>query len=350
MFLAGTGGAYTVEPKQANLGLITRKALEARGQLVPTEVTEETPRLVTRIAREDEKDLRWYFAEERTRALSGGGSSNFAAALERLERFSGHVVACVHCGGTPERRDPESGELIAEEVPGTGFVVSGYAFKEWRRLARDGRHRDEVQAWLDRHSPRRRETVDPVTGKREAVVQGDVNCPKCCDPKIESHKWTPGWVVRSGRRSHRRVTVRITAEVQATPAVDGFGGSDSTERLARVGRQLDAILAVDARVAVALELFYSPDGGSAAALWCLTEAGRSLFKDNRLGLPQQEYFRALRTAQETNQASGMTARFRQAERQAADLLRRTGEIWNEVVHPEGATPPPEPRQGSDVAA
>lgn len=314
------------------LGTITRLALAARGQLAvldPKEIDadEETP---AKIPTEDEKDLRWYFAEERRTAAEGGGGSNFDAAIARMNLYQKRAKPCTKCGGAREVVD-EDGTVIVEATGGTGFIFDSKQFQEWMRIGRVAkldRDRNAVAAWLLRNNAREVSRAGR-DGRKWTETMGSADCPRCCPEGEESP--TPGWIVTKIRNHGRTPTVRVTGTTY-TSSAQSTGGDESLARMGKVGRRRAAVRAKDPVAEAAIEAFYSPDGGSEACLWHLTPAGRQMLEENNRGLPEQAFFRALRLTQEKNNDPRMAKFFRDATRQARQLRRRMCRVWNEVVH------------------
>lgn len=289
--------------KNVNLGHVAREALIARGHI--TRESFEPPRVaieVPPIPKEDERDLQWYFAEERHDSVSLGGGSNFNAMLERMELLSKVARACVDCGGVREVLD-EEGRVIVEEQGGSGFVTGSKAFREYVRMGKICRVPYSRKAWVD------------------ANAQGDMTCSKCQGK---------GWKLGARRDSKRKPTVRITGQMpRSISATKASGGDASLARLGMVGRKRAAVRQADPLAEAALESFYSPDGGNEEALWWLTPAGQELLEANHRGVPHQAFFRTLKRHQAATPCPMTERRLRVAREQAHRLRARMNRAWLE---------------------
>lgn len=281
------------------LGYVARLALIERGHLAKGsgEVTAKAPP----ISKEDERELVWYFAEERRNAAESSGGSNFNAMLDRMALFTKVARACVACGGIREVTDDE-GVVLVEEQGGTGFVTGSKAYREYMRVGQVAKIPHSSAAWIQRHA------------------LGDLVC-KTCKGK--------GWIVGPRKKTGRPPDVRVTGQTPAT-APSKTGGSDFMARLGPPGRKRAAMRALDPLAEAALESYYSPDGGDESALWHLTTAGQRMLEANHKGFPHQAFFRLMRQEQESRHDRHTGEMFSQANKQARKLVERMRTVWAQV--------------------
>lgn len=317
-----------------NLGVITRAALAARGQLV------EAPRVMKAppISSEDERDLRKYFSEE-SRPGAASEASNFHQMIERMALYQRRAVPCRMCGGEPEVVAPD-GTVIHEAKGGTGRVLDSKAYREWMRIGRGARlrrDREAVEAWLTRSGHTKVVQRRVADGREHRETVFDIDCPRCTrrgKNEVEGREYgMPGWLVRSRRKrkeSDSPPTVAITAETPPTPSVTPNGGEELMV-LARVGRRRAKMRATSPLAEAALEAWYSPDGRTLVALWHLTPAGRTMLRGNSRGATHQEYWSTTRIAQEKNQDPQVAQQFQAADEQARQLLEEMRWAWWETA-------------------
>jgi len=258
------------------------------------------------IPTEDERDIRRYFSEGATTRREGGICSNFTAMLDRMDLYSKESRPCLRCGGEKEILGPD-GEVERAERGGSGFLTGCKELREYLRIGKLLGKAVSVEKWV------------------AANAGGDLVC-KACRGR--------GWVTRKRRHRARspEPTVGFTGAQPVSVNLGAVGGSDNLALIGAVSRRLAAVRRSEPVIAAAIELYYSPDGGSARALWSLTPAGRTMLRQNSRGAPEQVYFSTLRLIQERAQDANRATQFETADRQATELLARVAVVWNAVVH------------------
>jgi hypothetical protein len=249
-------------------------------------------RMSPSISSDDAVDLRWYYSVHGAAVLD---HSSFAAQLQRAELYKRRATPCQRCGGDLKR-----------DIPGCGFVQDGPSMEPSQR-------QKELAALLEIY-------VDKIPPAPDRV------CPECGGT---------GWSLRLERSNrHGRLTARPTG----SSVRGGSGGvqvSDANvHRLGVLTRRLRRLEAVAPMAVLVIERFYGPSraegGGALVALWELTASGKSMLRGNRLKLDATRYFANLRAEAQQKPSSRRLAQFREADRQAAELLRNAGKAWNLV--------------------
>lgn len=239
----------------------------------------------------DAEDLRWYF---RTGGFGVFAQSPTAALLARLELFGRVASPCQRCGGDPERWTSGTGfEASRDEAPPT----------------------EQQRAYLEMLEIEVPDMLPPA---------GDRLCRDC-----EGRGWTlPRY------RAHS--TAPLTARPSASKKWDQAGGVEvdvsDLARLGKVSRRLSAVRAheAEAPILLAIEAYYSPDGGSLGALWHLVPSGKTMLRTNPQRLPPAQFFANLRAAQSVKPTQKRAAQFKAAEEQAFELFGACGRLWNEI--------------------
>jgi hypothetical protein len=246
-------------------------------------------RMSPSISSDDAVDLRWYFSVHGAAVLD---HSSIGAQLQRAELYYRCATPCTRCGGDIER-----------DVPGCGFVA------EQSTRTPSQRQRD-IAALLDIYA----EEIPPAP---------DRPCPEC---------GCTGWSLRITRsNAHRPLTARPTgSSVQERLGVQVSDAN--VHRLGITTRRLQRAADLAPMAVDVLQLFYGPSradgGGGMLALWELTGPGRSMLRGNSLGLDPARYFANLRAEQEQKRNPNRARQFREADKQAGELLTMAIKVWN----------------------
>lgn len=245
-------------------------------------------RMSPSISSDDAVDLRWYFSVHGLAVLD---HSSFGAQLARAELFYRCATPCLRCGGNFERDEPGCGFVATKERPGTSRGA-------------------ELAALLEVYGP-------------ELPPAPDAPCPEC---------GSTGWSLRVTRsNAHGPLTARPTG----SSIRDGGGVQVSDANVHRLGvmtRRLRRVVELAPLAVDVLERFYGPSradgGGGMLALWDMTGPGRSLLRGNSLDLDPPRYFANLRAEQDQKRNPTRAKQFREADKQAGELLTLASKVWN----------------------
>lgn len=285
-------------------------------------------RALVRIPIDDAKRLRWYFGENMIAGIAI--ASDMGIMLERAALMALRISPCRTCGGDPKT-----------DQPGTGNAPRKGSYK----AALDKWHREQARQAKAIYCATRAEAerLELVAGgflepgeKRAKIVCGEDlgnelpervtrQCPRC-----------QGTGMRERRANNRggAVTARPTGSSQ-TGNPDAMHAIDEAalELWSRTSRDLEDVCTESALARVALQMYYSPGGGSAASLWRLTEAGdRFLEREpNPHKIRPDQLLENARSAQATEPTRSRTEMFSAIARESAEVWDLACATWVRVT-------------------
>lgn len=278
------------------------------------------------VSRDDQELLRWYY---RTGGLGHDTASATARAIALLEQRRRVAVACRRCGGDP-----------ATDRPGTGFVDSATG----RAPERPSEGQTDLLALLEIELPQLGDAVCPSCGGRGWRV-GARSVGRARQIAALVPPLSPFRLRRTGAPGTPTAWPTSASHEGQAAAVER--SVVSLARLGEVSRRLRAVREggeLGRLCELALEAYFSPDGGSIAALWHLTPAGRTMLRHNPHKLSPAQLFANLRNEQRDKRNPSRQAQFDAADEQSRALLARACSAWNETA------PPHRPRGETRAAA
>lgn len=320
-FSTSDGGSGEFTPVEERSG-VRQRPKRARRRSVPSWLTQQ-----------DENDLRTFW---RNGGSSATTRSTTAACLAIIAQRSRVAIPCERCGGS-----------VARGRAGTGFCDSS---KPWPRPKNQKPLTENEKALLGLLD------LAQVDAEQELIEQGlepplgDMLCPTC-DGR--------GWIVGGGKPPKKPKALFPPPPASpfrvSRPAQDGLpnvwptnaqeppSGYEMTAQLhtdlqllGRMSHRTRVVLEGDrgALAVEALGAFFAPDGGTIAALWHLTAAGKKMLRTNPLNLHHRELFANLREQQALKPDANRGELFVTADKQALALFQWACEQWNAAGPPK----------------